>query len=52
MKYSVIGTGAVGGFYGSKLANAGFALGIRFQLHADGMQKFSLFFPLTTAYMV
>ena len=33
MKYSVIGTGAVGGFYGSKLANAGFD--VEFLLHSD-----------------
>ena len=33
MKYSVIGTGAIGGFYGSKLANAGFD--VEFLLHSD-----------------
>ena len=33
MKYSVIGTGAVGGFYGAKLANAGFD--VEFLLHSD-----------------
>jgi 2-dehydropantoate 2-reductase len=33
MKYSVIGTGAVGGYYGAKLANAGFD--VEFLLHSD-----------------
>lgn len=33
MKYSVIGTGAIGGYYGAKLANAGFD--VEFLLHSD-----------------
>ena len=33
MKYSVIGTGAVGGYYGAKLSNAGFD--VEFLLHSD-----------------
>lgn len=33
MKYSIIGTGAVGGYYGGKLANAGYD--VDFLLHSD-----------------
>ena len=33
MKYAVIGTGAVGGFYGGKLANAGKE--VHFLMHSD-----------------
>lgn len=33
MKYAIIGTGAIGGYYGSKLANAGFD--VHFLLHSD-----------------
>ena len=33
MKYAVIGTGAVGGFYGGKLANAG--KDVHFLMHSD-----------------
>lgn len=33
MKYAIIGTGAIGGYYGGKLANAGFD--VHFLLHSD-----------------
>ena len=33
MKYAVIGTGAVGGYYGGRLANAG--LDVHFLMHSD-----------------
>ena len=33
MKYAIIGTGAIGGYYGAKLANAGFD--VHFLLHSD-----------------
>ena len=33
MKYAIIGTGAVGGYYGGRLANAGHD--VHFLLHSD-----------------
>ncbi|MBP3755726.1 MAG: 2-dehydropantoate 2-reductase, partial [Prevotella sp.] len=33
MKYGIIGTGAIGGFYGGKLAHAG--MDVHFLLHKD-----------------